>query len=190
MRRLYVAFVVFLVAVALSALPAIRAYKRYSAKVSLLKLIESSKEGEDFLKRNPDFIQSVIDYPIVVDIMINFINFASKPFDFIETHKTFLEEIKLSPRLQKILLFYSGYPLAVELFTRDFKSFHVFLTKHTNLVEQLILNKEFADYVLQEHIDKFKDSIYSADPAMTGKKNHEQFVIDKYLKSSSKVGAK
>lgn len=140
--------------------------------------------AKDFLKNNPEFIKSVTDYPEILTILKNGLDyFPEESIEFLfQHHKKFIEDLKNNPEIRKTILnLSSSCPPTMELFLRDYNASLSFFKKLPQGGKFLVKNPDFAHY-LAEHPDKLKILFTSPELERTGREIYEEFIIEKYLK--------
>jgi hypothetical protein len=152
-----------------------------------IKQINRYEQGRDFLRKNQNFIKSISNYPEIINIIINSLSEEPKFIDFFITkNKEFIEELKASQWLRKVILFNSKYPFCIRVFIRDYASTIRFLNENANLFNDLMANPDYADYLLLQHADIAESLLNASNFKETNKAIYEKFIVDKYLKDSIK----
>ncbi|MEW6101544.1 MAG: hypothetical protein AB1481_04545 [Candidatus Omnitrophota bacterium] len=158
-----------------------KAYRKYTFITECSKL----PGAKEFLKGNPGFVDSVIDYPDILTIILNFGRTSPQHLHFFfEHHEEFVGMLKSDQYFRENVYAQSSDPQAAEFFVQHYFEMVAFVKNNPMMTKALAEHPEFRKYIIEEHPEKFQKAIFSADPKQAGYELYEEFIIEKYLKKA------
>ena len=179
----YIIFVIAFCLLSLAFVYLLKSVYSHHLETSLLKSFSSSREGVQFIEKNPDFIKSISKYPEIVIFVKNCVSVTPKFYILFHKYPEVFDDLRTSPRLRKNCLFSSKYPKVVQFWADNFKKLLSFTKEHPDMVEYLQRNLDYAHYLCVDHFDKFEYIMTSPDAGVLAKKVLEEYIVQKYLKA-------